>query len=355
MSWIKRNLYFLIGTVVALLLLGAAGWYGYSKVQLNTANMGELDKAYSRLKDLANQNPHPGSGNVDNVAIAKKQQEQLRDFLVKTRKYFQHIAGVPDAPKVSGQDFTAALSQTIAQLQHEATNSSVALPPDFSFSFTAQRPLLTFATGSLEPLSVQLGEVRAICDVLFHAKVNSIEGIRRERVSDDDAKGPATDYLDQKSVTNELAIITPYELSFRCFSSELASVLSGLATSPYSLIVKSINVDQAPAVTMEPTATPVTIQPQPVIPQQPTEWQRQRQKLSEDQMFRDRYGVGPGGSTGGRSFGQPTPPPPTPVLPTGPAVAPTVSKGGLPTVLDEKQLKVTMMVSAIKLVPSKEK
>ena len=49
-------------------------------------------------------------------------------------------------------------------------------------------------------------------------------------------------------MTNELAVLTPYEVTFRCFSSELAAVLAGLASSPYALLVKTINVELAPAV-----------------------------------------------------------------------------------------------------------
>ncbi len=45
----------------------------------------------------------------------------------------------------------------------------------YSFSFAAQRERLAYAAGSLEPLSVQLGEVKAICEVLFQAKVNSLD------------------------------------------------------------------------------------------------------------------------------------------------------------------------------------
>ena len=59
--------------------------------------------------------------------------------------------------------------------------------------------------------------------------------------------GNATDYLGDKSVTNELAILTPYEITFRSFSPELASVLSGFANSPDGLVAKTINVEQATA------------------------------------------------------------------------------------------------------------
>src|SRR5437899_1754206 len=142
MTWVKRNLYFLIGSVVALALMGAAGWYLYSKWQLNNDILEKLNGEYAELRRLSSQNPHPGSGNVDNIDAAKKQQEQLRAFTQKARKYFLRIARVPDSPKVTGQEFSAALGQSIDQLQRDATNSSVALPPDFSFTFSAQRHAL---------------------------------------------------------------------------------------------------------------------------------------------------------------------------------------------------------------------
>src|SRR5205814_1738856 len=144
-------------------------------------------------------------------------------------------------------DLSSALSGTIAQLRRAATNASVGLQQDYNFSFQAQRLRVSFASGSVEPLSVQLGEVKAICDVLFQAKINSLDNLQRERVSADDATGNQTDYLADKSVTNDLAVLTPYSLSFRCFSPELGSVLAGFASSPYGLLVKAVNVEPAPA------------------------------------------------------------------------------------------------------------
>jgi hypothetical protein len=97
---------------------------------------------------------------------------------------------------------------------------------------------INFDPRGLEPLSTQLGEVKAICDVLFQARINALDALRRERVSADDTSGPATDYLGENSTTNGLAIMTPYEMTFRCFSPELAAVLAGFASSPNGLIVK---------------------------------------------------------------------------------------------------------------------
>ena len=223
MDWIKRNLYFLIGSLVALVLMGLAGWYLFSQWQLNNDILGKLDEQYAKLKRLNQQNPHPGSGKIDNIGAAKEQQQELRGYLRKALQYSEHCPPipVPESGKLTSQEFSSALSRTIDQMEREATRASVALPPKdsegktYSFSFAAERQKLAYATGSLEPLSVQLGEVKSICTVLFQAKVNSLDNLRRERVSEDDLKGPQTDYLPEKSVTNELAVLTPYEVQPR--------------------------------------------------------------------------------------------------------------------------------------------
>src|SRR5215472_3666903 len=112
MVWVKRNLYFLIGSVVALGLMGLAGWYLYSKLQLNTEILGKLDEQYAKLNDLAKQNPHPGSGKVDNIKAAEEQKAQLLTFRDKTRSFFQPIARIPNSPKVTDQDFVTAFRRT---------------------------------------------------------------------------------------------------------------------------------------------------------------------------------------------------------------------------------------------------
>jgi hypothetical protein len=352
MDWIKRNLYFLIGSLVALALMGLAGWYLYSKWELNNTLLEQLNGQYAELKRLSEQKPHPGSGSVDNIQEAKKQQKQLRDWILTACQHFQRIAPIPvsESGKVTPEQFTYALSRTIDQLTHAASSANVTLPPknsttgqSYSFSFEEQRPKLSFAAGSLEPLSVQLGEVKAICEVLFQAKVNALDELRRERVSEDDQKGPQTDYISDNSVTNELAVLTPYEATFRCFSSELAAVLAAFASSPYALIVKTINVEQAPAVatTEEPVVQPPpTPMPVPVMPTYvPPRDAESRRYGDSSSRYMDRYGIGR----------RPPPPPPQPVPQMAPAVVAPKAKGGLPTVLDEKQLKVTIALVVVKL------
>jgi hypothetical protein len=357
MDWIKRNLYFLIGSLVALALMGLAGWYLYSKWQLNNDMLAKLDEQYANLKRLYEQNPHPGSpGKIDNIKIAKDQQQELRDYIKKARTYFQLCPAIPQpgSGRMTSQEFSSALSRTIDQMQRDAAKASVGLPPNdsknnsYSFSFAAQRESLAYLPASLVPLSHQLGEVKAICEVLFAAKINSLDNLRRERVSDDDLKGPQTDYLPDKSVTNELAVMTPYEVTFRCFSTELGAVLAGFASSPCGMIIaKTINVETAPAIETPtgPMAPPMAVA-QPFAPPPPPSAAPPSRGRGED-AYLSRYGL--------RGRPRPAPvPQPVPVYPQPMQVMPpTANRGGLPLALDEKQLKVTLMLYVVKLASPK--
>lgn len=344
MSWVKRNLYFLIGGIIALVLLGGAGWYLYSKWDLNNTNLASLNQAYADLKGLNDKNPNPGG---DNIKIAKDQRKELLDYMGRAQKYFQRIPPIPDLPKKTDRDFASALNRTIDQLRRDSTNASVNLQDNYNFSFQAEKLKIAFAGGSIEPLSRQLGEVKAICDVLFQARINALDALRRERVSGDDAAGPATDYLGENSTTNGQAILSPYELTFRCFSPELAAVLAGFASSPNGLIVKTINVEVAGTVPTEVSATPQPTTPTPVYVQpQPT--------ASAEAAERARYGMdmrGQGNRYGEGSQKFPTYPQPQYVAPV--AAAPK-GGGGLPVVVDEKQLKVTLQLVAVKLINSNQ-
>ena len=362
MSWIKRNLYFFILSILGLVLMGLAGWFSYQKWNLNNQMLTSLNEDYDKLKSLNSQNPHPGSGQVDNIKLAKEQRDQLLGFIRKSHEFYTRIAPIPDEEKVTDRDFSVALSRTIAQLQREATNSSVIVLSNYAFSFEAQKAKVSFAAGSLVPLSAQLGEVSNLCSLLFQAKINSLDNIRREKVSADDGSGPQTDYLSDKSITNELAVLTPYEVTFRCFSSELAAVLSGFASSPLGFIVKNLNVDPAPALPAaeQPVAPVVTYTY--VQPQQPEGASNPAMDaMAAQQRMMQRYGLMGRGREGAAGAGQggiqyrplgSSQPTYAPGVAPQPGAA-AVGKGGLQTVLDEKQLKITMNLILVKLLPEK--
>jgi len=104
MDWIKRNLYFLIGSLVALALMGLAGWYLYSKWQLNNTILGSLDEQYATLRRLYEQKPHPGSDKVDNIKAAKDQQQEL----LECRRHFADMGFRSD-----GKTLSLALTQAL--------------------------------------------------------------------------------------------------------------------------------------------------------------------------------------------------------------------------------------------------
>lgn len=313
MGWIKRNLIFVIGGVIALGLLGAAGFYTYEGWSRNSAAADKLNEIYSTLGTLSTQHPAPGNDKVNNTQVAKDQEAQINDWVKSAGNYFQPIASIPPAP-VTSQSFAAALLQTINLLQHQANDAGVALPPQYDFSFKAEGGRVQFASASLDPLAAQLGEVTTILDIIFSTRVNELDGIQRVPVADEDAGGSSSDYTSDRSVTNDLAIITPYVITFHSFSPELSRVISAFAGSTNAFVIKSINVQ--PAAMAGAAATPDNNNPQMGInPQTGLPGQRP-------------YFGGAGG--------MPATPPP---------------QGGLQTVLKEQLLKVTLEVELVKLLP----
>jgi hypothetical protein len=238
-------------------------------------------------------------------------------------------------------------------LQKTATNSSVVLPPNYLFTFTAQNSKVSFAAGSPPLLAKQLGEIKAICDVLFAAKVNAIDNMRRERVSTDDQNsGTLTDYFPNKSVTNNLAIISPYEVTFRSFTPELGAVLAGFSSSPHGIMVRAMNVELAPAPPPQEEAPAPTPMAPVYVPTSPAGGEG-RSSAEASAAFQRRYGIGPGGRGGPRPGVSQQPIPQQPVYIQQPVQA--AAKGGLQTVLNEKQLKVTLLLYVPRLLPDSER
>ncbi len=319
MAWIKRNLFFVIGGIVTLALLGAGGFYIYQGLNRNSEATDKLNEIYGTLKSLQQQQPSPGNEKTDNTRIAKDQTQQITSWIKSAGKYFQPIPSIP-AGNVTSEAFASALRRTVDALQHEAESAGVTLPPKYNFSFSAQQPLMKFADGSLGLLAAQLGEVKAIAEIIFSARVNALDSIQRVRVSDDDAAGSQGDYIDEHSTTNNLAVITPYVVTFRCFTPELSRVISTFATSSNTFLIKSINVQPAGAASASPTQTAPL--PGAMLP--------------------------PGGIPGRMlgEFGMVPPATQTPVTSSA------TDKGGLQTLLKEQLLRVTIEVGLVKLLPN---
>ncbi len=324
MAWIKRNLFFFIGSIIALALIGLGGWYFYAEYTAEGQSAGKIAEDYDTLRKLNLEHDQPGKpgGNPDNVQAAVEQQAAIRKWIESARACFQ-----PVRPSGNLDNFPTKLDNTVVELKRKAAENGVSLPPDYYFTFQAQRNMLAISPGVLPQLAARLAEIEAICDLLFNAKINSLEYVRRESLSADDTN--SVDYLppEVRTTSTPLAELTPYELTFDCFSGELASVMSGLAASPHSFVVKSINVEPAaPGQFAAPAAAPVRY----AAPLQPAD---------EGGHFRYRSPPPPAGaSTGPRPGGMPAPPPPN----------------GRPVkFLGENILRITLSIEIIKPKPGK--
>ncbi len=364
MAWIKRNLFFVIGAVVALALLSFAGFYTYRGLEHNAKEKENRILKYEELKRLHGQKPHPGFGKVNNIEAARQQQKQIREVLAKAAKDFQPVPLILDKTNVTSSEFQAALRRTVEQLTRDAANTSVLLPQDYKFSFFQQFRLLNFAPGSLEPLTKQLSEIKALCEVLIRAKVNHIDLIQRERVSSDDSYGPQTDYVDMASQSNELAVLSPYQITFRSFSPEIAKVLAGFANSPHGFVVQNIDVRPSTE-TDQPGITPATPYMAPPVMATPMPRRTARDIAAEEAAERaalrpDLYAAPPAMATPAAPAYTPpayTPPaynPSSAYTPT-PGYSAPVPRGGVggsQYALNERPLRVTLVVQVIKMLPT---
>jgi hypothetical protein len=327
MQWIKRNLFLVVGGVVALGLLGFAGFYLYTKIQQDQAVTGDLDAATQKLEGLAKRDPYP---NPENISAAKDEAKRLEGFLTDVEK---HFLPAPYPKELNNMEFRTYLDTTQSRLLAEAKRAGVEVPTNYWFTFAAQKGSMSFTPSSLQPLASQLADIAMICGVLFDSKVNSLVWLKRTSVDSQDTSMGSQDYLSTaKAVTNNWAVIMPYEVAFQGFSSELAAVLDKLASLPHCFMVTNVVVEPAAS------AAAGTEEQQQNAPG--ADMLGRYGMRDAGMMMRQRYGLG--GPLGGRYMPQMTAPPPPPTTSRRPN-----------TVLDEKPLRFTLAIQAVKLKPRK--
>jgi len=325
MAWVKRNLGLVVGGLVALALLGVAGFYLWSKVQEDAQVTTELQEATAKYTELINKPPHPGNeiSKVNNIELAKEENKRLEAFVSEVRAKF----GKREVPtNLSDRDFRLMLDNTVAELIRGAASSGVKLPEtNYWFTFGGQKTATSFK--SIPTLTHRLMEVKDLCEILYAAKIPDLKGLKRVPASSDENSG--MDFLtDKKATTNEYAIVTPYEITFQGFSSEIGRVMDRLISANQCYVVKSVAVDQAGSDDGQPQGGGAS----------------QEAMMQQMQMMM-RYG---GMARGGRGF--PGMPPPQAAAPaaTGPKRPPGV-------VLDENKLKVVMLVDVVRLKDAPDK
>lgn len=331
MLWIKRNLFLVAGGLLALGLTGFGGYYLFSSIKKNKDVEVSLEEKRETLERLYKQDPFP---NATNIAAAKRESQRVAEFVKETQKSFTPVP----YENVTGLAFKTLLENSIYDLHKKAGQSGVILRDGekYSFSFQAQRDSLNISPSSFPALPLQLAEVKTICNLLFDAKINALDSLQRGRVSPDDPAG-SPDYHEQSAETNAStgAVSSQYRLSFRCFSSDLASALENFYKSPHGFIVKAISVDLAASGGADGGGGP----PPGFGP--PGVFRREEVPPPRRLPGPGKDGAPPPGFSR-PPYGQPQPGLARP--PGAPAAAP----GGLQTVLNEKPLSITMILDVVK-------
>jgi type II secretory pathway pseudopilin PulG len=327
MQWIKSNLILVISIVVSLALIGGSGFYFYSKISSEKEAEAQLAQVQSTLQEYQNKVPSASKANVE---AAQQVQKQLLEFKAKAEKFFPVLSTNKNARV---DDFGSYLLSSLYNLRREAQRSSTVVPTNFAFGFAVQRDLLQFDMPKIPLLILQVDDVTALCSVLYQAKVYEIMQVRRAMTATQDTTSQPTqpqDYLTKRSVvTNAVvnAVISPYEVIFKCSSTELAAVMEGLAHSSNGFIVKYVRVEPAEA------------------PGQESDMSSSAGGMpgggSAQAAMAARYGFARGRRSAAAGPGLPG------------AAAPAPVKKGPGIVLKEKPLEVTIMVDAVKLSPTK--
>lgn len=233
MVWIKRNLFFVLSAVVGFLLVLGAGYYLWTNYGDNATAQSDLGTKRAELLKYTEAVPQPTK---EGVALVKEQQKEVQAVLEKFKK---NMGGTPLLVITNDSGLKNEIDKTLAYLQSAATNSGVGLVTPYYFSFAGLVNRFSFNSNSILPLTVQLREVRNICDVLFAAKVNALDGVRRVPACIEDIGGG--DFLAAGSVTNDSGIHTPYEVTFRAYTKELADVVNGFMLSTNGFVIKNID------------------------------------------------------------------------------------------------------------------
>jgi hypothetical protein len=239
MRWIKRNIFMLVGVILALGLMAGAVAYLLTRVKADLNASKNLKAAQQQLIGLMTKQPFPDQQNVD---LAVRETQRLAAYMTNVQAQIAY----PALPKMTSQEFSSYLLNNVAELQKGAEQSGVLLPnPRYGFSFEPLREQINFDAASIEPLTRQIIDIKELCSILFQSQVHKLESLRRVRVSTlDPGQGPQ--YLDKAAnptAYSNLATVTPYEVVFTGFSTELAGVLEKLQRSPIFFSVKVLNLE----------------------------------------------------------------------------------------------------------------
>jgi hypothetical protein len=297
MPWIKKNLMLVLGGLVGLILLAGSGFFLFSAISRETAVDQQLSDQRNEWTRLHNLTPFPDDKNIKATREEAERMEKLSGALREKI----NSAEVPPVTDTFG--LRLLIENTIADLTREAEAAGVNLPERYAFTFQRLRELGgNFHSNGIPRIAEQVAHISTLCRILYHAKIHSLDTLRRSPVLKEE--GGTSDYLTKKPATNRFVngsaavIRTPYDLSFRSFSGELADVIRGLAALEECVVIKTLNVEPTSLPHSGPSTMPTMMMP---VPSGPTSLPGQYPMPGAggmDAAMRQRYGLGPGMAPG---------------------------------------------------------
>ncbi len=239
MLWIKRNLLFVLSLAVTVGLFLYGGYYMYTQWDENSQVQAKLSETDDKLKKIY-EAPTVFPSQT-NIAILKQQEGQMKAFLAEALKV---KTPVEFDSKISPANFKTLLDNSLAELNRDADRARIPVAQR-EFSFSSIKPLVSFAEGSVPMLAEQLADIKMLTGILFNSEITSLENLRREPVSKDDATASGSvDYHTFTKRTNDITgdVSSFYFVTFQGFSESLAQVLNNLQRSPHGLSVRLLSV-----------------------------------------------------------------------------------------------------------------
>jgi hypothetical protein len=248
--YLKRHIFGIVGLLLAVgFVVGGFVWNGKTTKSIEDANA-VYDAALANRDKIQNAQIKV---DIKNVEVLGQVADEYEDFTKKAGEVFvtQQIV-----PKTSN-DFMNYMTQSIVVLNRKATNNLVKVPNDllkrsdinFSFTFAPLMEAAEISKDKIPELQIQLEDIKEICDVLFENRIQSLELLQRNRVTDEDRRaGASPNYLDTRlTYTNSISVVRPYTVKFRCLSDGVAMALSGFAKKKTFYVVRTMEVTPAGA------------------------------------------------------------------------------------------------------------
>ena len=129
----------------------------------------------------------------------------------------------------------------MAELRKDAKQAGVEIPDGYSFTFRGQMAKIQFADEEIQVLANQLTDIKEISNLVYGQRVHSLESLRRVASGTDDRI--AKDFMKGAITTNEVAVVSPYEVVVKGFSRELEGMLAGLANADGCYRLRSVAVE----------------------------------------------------------------------------------------------------------------